>query len=572
MDWHVHCAANATNCPNTESLPCVGTGCSFNTPIVNDPTRHAGINSMHMGAHFNLANPAVGDTTHFRMMAAYVSAPINLTPIENSAPPGNTNPNQELELSFFHIADLMDNNGVGGDPDVVDHCADCGQVQVRLDTNPSPTADSWGLWDTLAPFENIYDHEISGIIVFSDYYCRWSPTDAGTHPPAPRGFHELMCFPSDAFSSCGTVRGITETATLQCPGPGVVDLGGIGVWVESKFDLDAYLGQRIQIRWIGQSWVFDASDNGSYFEVAAGFDATQKDDGWWVDTIKVTGAITSQLPPEADTKADALGACPATAAANCNETAVVPCPLGGSSDNGTCPRLDVVNLSNQTIDNVVNVAERGEALRISGIATSLAGGCTGGVAQFRFTKTRLLPDGSPDPSATSTLVQDWNGKTFFQDAPETDTRYDVQVRCSSDFSCTSTTGATTTVRVYPGDGSDIRLSLTKLTPASAATLNWDARPQPAPMTGYDTFRATQPPGPPVGLGAFGAFSCNVSQGTIGGPPVTVADASPDAPVGSAYLYLVGHSSPTAGALTAVGRVPALPPGMGVVQIAPVACP
>jgi hypothetical protein len=570
MDWHVHCLPGATDCPNTESPPCFPVGaCSYNTPATNDPTRHAGDNSMHWGAHFRSDNGALGDTTHFRQLSAFVSSPINLTPIENSAPPGNANPNQELELSFFHIADVMDNNGVGGDPDVVDHCVDCGQVQVRFDTNADPALDNWGVWDTLAPFENVYDHEISGPEVFSDYYCRLTPTDAGTHPPAPRGFHETMCFPSDAYSSCGTVRGLTPGATLQCPGPGIVDLGGTGVWVQSRFDLDGFLGQRVQIRWIGQSWVFDGGSSGSYFEVAGGFENTQKDDGWWIDTIKVNGAITSQVAPAADTKPNAPGSCPAAPADNCHETAVVPCPLGGAADGGTCPRLEVVDVSNAPIDNVSSVAERGKALRISAGASSLPGGCFGGVGQFQFFRTRLLPDGGADPSSPSTvLLQDWSGKVFFEDAPETDTLYTVHMRCSTDFSCTSSTGASLTIRVYPGDGSDLALAVLTGPPT---TLRWTARPQPPSMAGYDVFRATQPNAPPVGLGGFGCFAADVPQGAIGAPISSVTDPSVPA-LGEAFFYLVGHSSLTAGAFTAVGRVPYLPPGTGLVQIAPVTCP
>jgi hypothetical protein len=528
---------------------------------------------MHWGAHFNLATPTVGDTTHFRQISAFASAPINLTPIENSAPPGNANPNQELELSFFHIASLMDNNQIGGDPDVFGKCFDCGQVQVRFDTNADPAVDAWGIWDTLVPYENIYDHQIAGTDVFSDYYCRWTPTDAGTHPPAPRGFHETMCFPSGGYSSCGTVRGITETATLQCPGPGVLDLSGVGVWVESKFDLDGFLGQRIQIRWIGQSWVFDASDCGCYDCCIGGFDTPQHDDGWWIDTIKITGAITSQVALNSDTDPNPSGPlaiyCPATADHNCGEGVVVPCPLGGTSDNGTCPRLDVVTLGNVPIDGLASVAERGEALRNTAIESTLPGGCVEGEAQFRFFRTPLLPDGSADPSSPSpVLVQDWSGKAFFQDAPETDTLYTVHMRCSTDFSCTSATGTSLTVRVYPGDGSDIALTVLTGPPT---TLRWTARPQPAPMAGYDVFRATRPAGAPVGLEAFGCFAADVPQGAIGAPISSVTDPAGPA-IGEAFLYLVGHSSPTAGALTALGRVPYLPTGAGAVQLAPVTCP
>jgi hypothetical protein len=75
----------------------------------------------------------------------------------------------------------------------------------------------------------------------------------------------------------------------------------------------------------------------------------------------------------------------------------------------------------------------------------------------------------------------------------------------------------------------------------------------------------------VGIEAFGCFAADVAQGAVGASISSVTDSAEPA-IDEAFLYLVGHSSPTAGALTALGRVPYLPPGTGAVQVAPVTCP
>src|SRR5439155_840908 len=92
MDWHIHCPPGAPQalCPN--SAP-------HQTPV-NDGLAKAGFNSLHWGYHLDLANRLL-DTTRFRQLAAFMTNPVNLTP---TPAPG------DLELSFYHIASMMDNN------------------------------------------------------------------------------------------------------------------------------------------------------------------------------------------------------------------------------------------------------------------------------------------------------------------------------------------------------------------------------------------------------------------------------------------------------------------------------
>ena len=297
MDWHLHCPPGATDCPNTESGACIG-GCSFGTP--QDGQKALSLpNSLHMGAHFDPLSSGNGDTTHLRALEAFVSAPINLALVPRSG---------DLKLSMFQIADLMDNNGVS--PSNTFHCLDCGDVQVQIDRDPDPGADDWGSWDRLVPFQNGYDHQRQAWSVFGSYYCEFTPADTGAASPAPRGVHETMCFPEGVWSHCGTVRGTTAGSTGDCPGPGIVDPSGKGVWVETRFDLGPYFGQRIRIRWIGSTWMMDGSSN-TYQDYGCEWSCPVADDGWWLDDIRISGVLSSQVSPLPDTRPAPATTCPA---------------------------------------------------------------------------------------------------------------------------------------------------------------------------------------------------------------------------------------------------------------------
>ena len=413
MDWHFHCPNGALDCPNLETGTCVG-GCTYDTPA-NGAKWHSGVHSLHMGAHFDANDSQAGDSTHLRALQGFQSAPMNLTVF-----PGGG----DLELSFFHIARLMDNNGVG--PGNERQCVDCGDVQIRTDGDAAPTVDNWGFWNKLVPFENIYDHKPNAFSVFGSYYCEFTPTDAGPDAAAAYGVKETICYPLGAWSRCGSTTATTAAQTGDCAGPGEVDPSGVGVWVKSRFNLAGYLGQRIEIRWVAETWVFDANSS-SYFEIGPGWNNTTADDGWWLDDIRITGTVAQQFTPQADL-APRVGTCPGKP---CNQAV---------GDAGTNVVLKITDL-NGTVLTDTNFATTGQSIRVSAIDSTLPGLCVGGVPEYEFTKDGVV-------------VQSFGPKTYYLDAPEQLALYSCKARCSTDFTCTSVIGATIQVNPYTGDGSD----------------------------------------------------------------------------------------------------------------------
>jgi Thrombospondin type 3 repeat/Subtilase family len=520
MSWHIHCPQG--ECPNNVGYVTPTAGALAHSGGTAAGTR----NSLHWGYHTSTTN-RLKDTTRFRQLAAFVTNPINLTLFPKTG---------DLQLSFFHIADMMDNSQVNI---VKPQAFDYGSVQIQIDQNADPNIDdfSTAFWDRLVPFQNVYDHIPSAWSIFyvTPTYCVFTPGDTGTAPPAPRGTHETMCWPQGVFSSCGWPWAFGASLTRQCAGPGVSGVQGNATWVESKFDLSGYLGQRIRIRWVGQSWQFGPTEQSYEQGAAAYWGNSQYDDGWWIDDISVTGVVQSQTSLLPDTKAALSGACP-----------VVCTP--GVGDHGTTEVLAIRDTNGD------GVFERGERITLDASASSLPGGCSGGAIQFQFRR-----DGQ--------IVQDWTTNNNFVDAPLQDASYALYARCSSaPASCTGTTPATGSVQVYTGDGAEIALTVGSGA-GGAATLNWPARPQPPSVSGYDLFRGVVATvnGDPL----FATLSClqsNIPQQAAG----TTVNAQPDAAVPNlltGFYYLVGHSSLAAGAHDGLGRK-----SDGTIRIAPVACP
>jgi hypothetical protein len=539
MSWHVH------RPPGTEPL---GTRSQDLTPADSTGLAHSGTNSLHWGHHLDPLHQ-LKDTTRFRQLAAFVTNPINLTllPLEG-----------DLQLSFYHIASMMSNNELNASKPFA---FDYGDVHVRTDSNPDPTpvsGDLWGPWDKLVPYQNVYDHiaQVWSYWGTSITYCQLTPTDTGSAAPAPRGVHETMCWPDGIWSNCGWQW--DRTTTKQCPGPGNPGETGNGNWIQTKFDLANYLGQRIQIRWIASSWEFDVTAS-SYEEVGLSWTTNLlDDDGWWIDDLQITGALTTQVVPDVDNKMVCSNA-PATScttSAQCTGGGVCGprqgnCPAVCNSaidDRGTRPMIRILD-ANQD-----GVYEVGERLVIDASQSTLTGGCVSGVAQFRFLRNNQV-------------VQDWTSSNNFTDAPLTDADYKVFVRCSAgtNFPCTGIVGASASAPVYTGDGQDIALAVTRGAGGSSV-LTWLARPQTTSVQGYDVFRGqfVAPNGDPS-LQTLVCMHGNIAQQT---PGTTMTDQDATLPAtGQVLYYLVGHSSRAAGAFDALGRR-----GDGTVRVAPLTCP
>jgi hypothetical protein len=509
MGWHIHCPAGT--CPN---------GPFFVTPTSGEMA-YSLANSLHWGHHHSISDRR-RDTTRFRQLAAFVTNPINLTVFTQ---PG------DLQLSFFHIASMMSNNDGVNAPGPM--AFDFGDVHVQVDKSPDPGTDDWGFWDKLVPYENVYDHipEVWSLFGTSLTYCILTPTDTGSTPPAPRGTHETMCWPQGVWSNCGWQW--DTTSTQSCPGPGHVGTTGTGNWVQTRFDLSLFLGQRVRIRWIGQSWEFDPTS--SSYEEVPGWENRLRDDGWWLDDIQLTGAIVTQIPLNADTRAPLVGSCPQI----CNP---------GIGDGGTSASLTFRD------SNGDGIVQRGERIVLDASASSLPGGCVGGVAQYRF-----LRDGK--------IVQEWTTNNTFIDAPLKDAVYRVFVRCGAAFQCTGSIGAQTSALVYTGDGADISLTV-DIGPSNRSMLSWLARPQPTSVAGYDVFRGqynVEPAGGDPGLVTLACRVPDIAQQPVGNI-VTAEDLALPL-VGQTYYYLVGHSSRAPGAHDALGKR-----SNGTIRVAAVACP
>ncbi|PYT38001.1 MAG: hypothetical protein DMF52_00810, partial [Acidobacteria bacterium] len=572
MDWHIHClpGTSTTICPNSSG---------HQTPL-NDGQALGGERSLHWGFHFDLADK-LRDTVKFRQIAAFMTNPINLTPVPALG---------DLELSFYHIAAMMDNNWYNLPTGMAN---DFGDVQIQFDRNQDPAIDDWSTWDKLAPFENAYDHiaYIWSAFGVSPTYCLLTPTDTGTAPPAPRGVHETLCYPLGVWSSCGNPR--DQTGTFQCDNGvvGAVKPSSGALWVQSRFNLSGFLGQRVRIRWIAQAWEFDQTSS-SYEEVGSWI-GTQGDEGWYIDDIVITGAVQAQKPPQADLKPPATGAnCPAKVNA-CDAAAddggfVVSLLVGderyfcagGPTANAACKiaKGDAgCGTGGRCVDSArfcvggsqagLNCAVdahctgglcrdflsvvSGEKVVVSAADTSNTGGCVGGGSQYLFFKNNVP-------------VQDWSEIPTFVDNPTSDAAYRVQVRCSIlETNCmTSATASASNsrpVQVFSGDTTDIVLSVSydRTAVPPITTLSWTARPQTPTLAGYDVFRGTQSPTPitpDVGLTTLvplSGTSCNLPNAAPGTPLSITTTGEPA--LNSAHYYLIGHNPSVPGGQAALGR-------------------
>jgi len=298
MDWHLHCPAGACDPPYS-----AGAVASHVVTPAGGPLANSGGNSLHRGINTDPLS-RLGDTVSHRSIAAFVTRPIDLTPLPRAGEPA---------LSYVQIADLMDNN---------DHrlnmatgqAADYADVQIRTDRDPDPSLDDWGAWEKLVPFANVYDHipYVWSWWGTAPTYCTFTPADTGSAQPAPRGARETMCNPMGVWSHCGNAWGIDTT--YHCPGPGLAgsmapDTGAL--WVRTQFSLERFAGARVQIRWIAQSWKFENPCTTGYCDPGhGGSQDTMHDDGWWLDDIALTGAIETQATPVPDTRPAPATTCP----------------------------------------------------------------------------------------------------------------------------------------------------------------------------------------------------------------------------------------------------------------------
>jgi len=206
------------------------------------------------------------------------------------------------ELSFKHQISLPDYRVVNTSGPL--RSADGGVVQAQVVT---PGGVPRGDWRTLVAYQNGYDQQRE------DNYtnCFFDPIDDGNteddfYDGSVRLGPSSLCYDQWVFAYLGdTDEAFNEANVGNSDGPGLEGENGLGTWVESRFDLSAYEGQRILIRFISSGI---KAGTGETYEDIFMWNPTPADDGWFIDDITVTGTMDSSDELAAD---EADGSAPA---------------------------------------------------------------------------------------------------------------------------------------------------------------------------------------------------------------------------------------------------------------------
>ncbi len=373
---------------------------------INDPSdidagrAYTGTNSLYMGVFGAAAN--MNTTPTGTLEAAGTAAPIHLN-FSGSAP----------GLSFKHQISLMNYRGVSASPG---RTADKAVVQLQLaDANGVPVGD----WVKLRPYVNGYDLQAED----NFFNCSFDPIDDGndendvtSRPPQSvrRYGPSSMCYPELVFSHLGeTFLPFNPSRVGNAQGPGLKGSTGLGTWVESKISLFRFRGRTVRLRFLTSGLSLPGADTWEQLFV---FNPNPTDDGWWIDDVTVTNALTSPSVVSNDNKQLSLAACGATC--NTVTAALVSIPP--------------------------EIPAPGQVFTVSAVG-SFADRCLDGALLFRFCVS--ADNDCQDPG--DTILRSFTDNPTVIDAPSATTHYAVDVRCSSAPTCQSSAGLTVQV-LCPG--------------------------------------------------------------------------------------------------------------------------
>jgi hypothetical protein len=425
-DWHVQ-KFNAANC---------NSGRSF-----------TGVQSLRWGTcPPNVISP-VRDTTRLKQIDAAVTIdPINL-PLATAALP---------ELTFKHQVSFVDNRNLAS---VSAEALDRGVVQVQLaDASGAPV----GNWLKLTAYENAYDQQ--GTDRFTN--CMFDPVDDGNDeddffdPADPLRYlgPSSTCMPEFAYARSGHTDWRLDfnpaNIGLAKDGPGLpgnqaAGFRNPGTWVEPKFDLSAFSGRRIRLRFLATSIELGTSQ---LWDELFAVDNVVGDDGWFLDDVRVMQALDTPITLAVDNASFAGAPCLACSSATAALSASPTPPLAGPG------QIVTLQAGGSTLD-----------------------ACNSGVLQYQFWIDGNLNGTVGD--AGDVLLRDWTDGSTFIDAPQATTRYGVRVRCSTAIACSG--GGVLNVAVNcPSTGNAkapfgqvVHVDKTSLLPPepdTSATVNWPA--------------------------------------------------------------------------------------------------
>jgi hypothetical protein len=424
------------------------------------------------------------------------------------------------ELSFKHQVSLMDHRVVNTRRDRTTERA---IVQAQL---ANESGDPIGDWIKLEPFVNVYDS------VAESYYmhCTFDPIDDGSDegdffdPSDPLRYlgPSSTCEPELSFAHQGDTDYWFSGSELgdASDGPGLRGSQGWGTWVEPRFDLERFRGQRLRFRFLATGLKVDniVTWHGVLQSWGAALEA---DDGWFIDDVTVTDTLSQ----------------PAT---------LVP----DLKDNSSLPGCGVT-CGAVTADAIVVPASSlfpGQAIEIDASA-SRVDRCVDGVLEYRFS---IDLDRNGKVNRADVVLRDWTQNALFRDSPHGDSSYLVEARCATDRACAD--GAVVSVQVgCPmgpgglGSGSERLPFLGREPPArrsivfsgDASTISWSS------AATVDVVR-----GPLMGLRATGDYVDTTNQcltnNAAGSTSLIDAEIPPP---GQGWYYLArsaSHCNLTAG--------------------------
>jgi hypothetical protein len=369
------------------------------------------------------------------------------------------------ELSFWHQINLMDWTNLNT---AFMTSADRGVVQYKT---VDLAGDDTSVWMTLQPFQNSYDEQ-----AYSNYYnCMFDPVDDGTteddffdpSDPDRRLGPSSTCFPEFSYACMGDtddpfqVENVCDAGTQ--PGPADAGSLGTGTWVQSKVDLSSLRGRRIHMRFMVSSLRGTGDTYQEWFDT----NPSPEDDGWWVDDVTVdetlsnpalllvdenvvqhctgdpsVGCLTDQDCVDAGTTGPCTGEAP-----QCPETCTsVTAQVVTTPDNTGGP-LDEL------------LAAPGQPIEMDG-STSF-GTCLDGALQFRFSK-----DGG------ATVLREFSENAVYVGAPQGDTDYLVEVRCSTDTSCSGSAAVDVNVNCPSSGNVSLGIFATIFAQGDKVTWSW----------------------------------------------------------------------------------------------------
>jgi len=422
-DWHKH----------TKSDP-------------DDGRARSGSSSLHYGYHSGSAPN--DDTMKMKQLDGAVVEDDEIINVGTVGAP---------KLEFWHQISFMDSRG-SSTP--AGEAADRAVVHLQLHDAAN---SSIGDWIKIYPFENVYD--VQGTDQFSN--CLFDPTDDGndedsffSDDPTETTGPSSTCFPEFVFGFQGDtdwqkfysqerVGRATDAAADPTLSTGLGDAGfagtGPGTWVKTSFDLSRFRGRRIKLRFVATT--IELGTTVDY--LAAGFPGNSSfEDGWYIDDVEIAEAITSPATLSVDTKTNAT------------------IPGCGAPCGYITPVLEV---------DPTSLDGPGQVVELSAVS-STADRCTDGTLQFQFwnnsgasTTVLSLADGD-------VLMKDWSDNPVFIDSPIVDTTYGVNIRCSSDPTCTTQTDEAVLSRLVTVACPDNSVTVTGAT-AFGLNLTWNTKNQ-----------------------------------------------------------------------------------------------